>query len=241
MRLLPALVLLPLATACNASWGNSGAKVEGSGTGGTRSFAASGFTGVALKSSDDVDVRIGNAFSVQAEGDPKVLDQLDIRLDGDTLQVGRKSGGSSWLGGGDRGAKIHVVLPKLTDAVVAGSGTMRVDRAEGAFDGAVAGSGDLDIAALSANKASLSIAGSGNITVAGRAESLDVSVAGSGDLHGESLTAKGADISIAGSGNVRANVPGAASIAILGSGDVELRGGAKCDVSKVGSGAAKCS
>lgn len=240
MRLLSVLALLPFATACNAGWDNSGTKVGATGSGSSRSFAASGFTGVALKGSDDIDVRAGSSFSVVAEGDPKALDQLDIRLDGKTLKVSRKSR-SGWLGGDDRGVKIHVVMPKLTNATVAGSGTMRVERAEGAFDGAVAGSGDLDIAALSANKASLSIAGSGNITVAGRAESLDVSVAGSGDMRGENLTAGTADISIAGSGNVRANVPGAASIAIMGSGDVELRGGAKCEVSKMGSGEAKCS
>ena len=240
MRPLLVLALLPVATACHASWDNKGTKIEASGTGASRSFAASGFTGVALKSSDDVDVRTGPNFSVQAEGDPAVLDQLDIRLDGKTLNVGRKTRvGVMWDKSG--GAKVHVVMPRLTDATVAGSGTLRVDRAEGKFGGVVAGSGDLDIAALSASEASLSIAGSGNITLAGRADKLDVSVAGSGDVRGQQFKASSADISIAGSGGVRANVSGPASVSILGSGDVELRGGAQCKVSKIGSGEAKCS
>jgi DUF4097 and DUF4098 domain-containing protein YvlB len=240
MRPLLVLALLPLATACHASWEGKGTKVEANGTGTSRNFPAQGFTGVALKGSDDVDVRIGSSFSVQAEGDPAVLDQLDIRLDGKTLNVGRKTrAGVFW----DKGeaAKIHIVMPRLSDAVVAGSGTMRVERAEGKFGGVVAGSGDLDIAAVAADEASLSIAGSGNITLAGRAASVDVSVAGSGDVRGQNFTAAKADISIAGSGNVRANVAGPASVAIVGSGDVELRGGAKCEVSKIGSGEAKCS
>ena len=241
MRPLLALALLPLATACHVSWAdNKGTKIEARGTGTSRSFAAKGFTGVALKSSDDVDVRTGAAFSVTAEGDPAVLDQLDIRLDDKTLNVGRKTkGGMFWDKGG--GAKVHVVLPRLDQAMVAGSGTMLVDRAEGAFDGMVAGSGDLNIASVVAQSASLSIAGSGNITLAGRADKMDVSVAGSGDLKGQQFTAGSADISIAGSGSVRANVPGNASVSILGSGDVELRGGAKCEVSKMGSGDVKCS
>lgn len=240
MRPLLVLALLPFATACHAAWDNKGTKIEASGTGASRSFAASGFTGVALKSSDDVDVRTGPNFSVQAEGDPAVLDQLDIRLDGKTLNVGRKTRvGVMWDKSG--GAKVHIVMPRLTDATVAGSGTLRVDRAEGKFDGVVAGSGDLDIAALSASEASLSIAGSGNITLAGRADKLDVSVAGSGDVRGQQFKASSADISIAGSGGVRANVSGPASVSILGSGDVELRGGAQCKVSKIGSGEAKCS
>lgn len=240
MRPLLALALLPIATACHTSWEGKGTKVEASGTGTTRSFAARDFTGVALKGSDDVDVRTGAAFSVTAEGDPSVLDQLDIRLDGKTLNVGRKTkGGIFWDKGGS--AKIHIVLPRLTDATVAGSGTLRVDRAEGKFDGVVAGSGDLDIAAVAADEASLTIAGSGNIKLAGRANKLDVSVAGSGDLRGQNFTADSAEVSIAGSGHVRANVGGPASVSIVGSGDVELRGGAQCKVSKIGSGEAHCS
>jgi len=241
MRPLLVLALLPFATACHTSWGaNNGTKVAASGPGTSRSFAATGFTGVALKGSDDVDVRTGPNFSVQAEGDPAVLDQLDIRLDGKTLNVGRKSkAGVMWDKGG--AARIHIVLPQLRDVAVAGSGTMQVDRAVGTFDGVVAGSGDLSISAMAAEEASLSIAGSGNITLAGRADKLDLSVAGAGDLKGQQFTAKSADISIAGSGSVRANVGGPASVSILGSGDVELHGGAKCKVSKVGSGDAKCS
>ena len=241
MRPLLVLALLPFATACHASWSeNKGIKIEASGTGASRSFAASGFTGVVLRSSDDVDVRTGASFSVQAEGDPAALDQLDIRLDGTTLIIGRKARvGIMWDKGG--APKIHVVLPRLANATLAGSGSMRVDRAEGTFEGVVAGSGDLAIVALATTKASLSVEGSGNMTVAGRTDDLDVSLAGSGDLRGQQLTAKRADVSVAGSGNVRANVAGPASVSLVGSGDVELRGGAQCKVSKTGSGEVKCS
>jgi hypothetical protein len=240
MRPLLALALLPFATACHASWEGKGTKVEASGTGTSRSFAARDFTGVALKGSDDVDVRTGAAFAVTAEGDPAVLDQLDIRLDGKTLTIGRKGkAGMFWDKGG--GAKIHVVLPRLSKATVAGSGTMLVDRAEGTFDGVVAGSGDLNLASVTAQEVSFSIAGSGDITLAGRADKMDVSVAGSGDLKGQQFTAGSAAISMAGAGSVRANVSGKASVSILGSGDVELRGGAKCEVNRIGSGEVQCS
>lgn len=240
MRPLLILALLPFATACHAGLDNKGTKIDANGSGASRRFAATGFTGVALKGPDDIDVRTGADFSISAEGDPKVLDKLDIRLDGKTLKVSRKNV-TGWAGGDDRGAKIHIVMPRLTDAIVAGSGTMRVDRAEGKFDGVVAGSGDLDVAAVSAGEASLSIAGAGNITLAGRADKLDVSVAGSGDVRGQRFIASRADISIAGSGDVRTNVAGPASVSIVGSGDVELRGGAQCKVSKLGSGDATCS
>lgn len=232
------VALLPLA-ACQSNWEKQGQAAQASGTGATRNFAASGFTGVELRGPDDVDVKTGQNFSVTAEGDSKVLDQLDIRVVDGALRVGRKDSKDRWFNS-DHGARIHVVMPRLTAASVSGSGDLGVDRAEGDFSGAVAGSGNLNIGELRANAADLSIAGSGDLNVAGNAAKLSASVAGSGDIDAVRLTATSADVSIAGSGNVRGTVKGPASVSIVGSGDVELGGGAKCTVSSVGSGEARC-
>jgi hypothetical protein len=40
---------------------------------------------------------------------------------------------------------------------------------------------------------------------------------------------------------VRAHSSGTADVSIMGSGDVEIGGGAKCNVSKMGSGSVRCS
>lgn len=242
MRLMLVAALIPI-TACHASWEKEGGSNQGhaapaSGSGATRSFNASGFTGVNLRGSDNVDVKQGASFSVTAEGGPKVLDVLDIRVDGDMLRVSRKPNSNIWS---DRGARIHVVLPKLTAASVSGSGDMQVDRGEGDFHGAVAGSGNLEIAALAASAADLSIAGSGDMRVAGTAGKLNVSLVGSGDMDAGGLAASGASISVTGSGSMKGKVSGGASVNIAGSGDVDLTGGAKCSVNKIGSGEAHCS
>lgn len=231
--------VLPLA-ACNFANGTSGDVVQPSGSGSTRNFDVSGFTGVSLRGADDVEVRTGAAFAVVAEGDSALLDRLEIRKDGDTLRVGRKEG--EWRWGGSKGAKITVTMPRLLNASVAGSGDMTVDRAEGDFNGSIAGSGNLSIAQLRGGKADLSIAGSGDLRIAaGEAREIDASVAGSGDIDAPALKAGRADLSIAGSGNIRARITGEADISIVGSGDVELTGGARCSVSKMGSGSARCS
>lgn len=237
MRLLLIAALLPLG-ACQSNWEKT-QDSQASGPRATRSFQLSGFDGVELRGPDDVEVKTGATFSVTAEGDASVLDQLDIRVEGGRLKVGRKPGHTS---GTSRDATIRVVMPRVTAASVAGSGDLSVDKAEGAFDGAVAGSGDLDIASLAATQASLSLAGSGDLSVkGGSAQSLSVSIAGSGDIDAAGLRATSADVSIAGSGNLRAMVNGPAKVAIVGSGDAELSGGAKCQVSKIGSGEARCS
>lgn len=238
MRLFLIAALMPV-TACHASWEKDGSTAHSSGGGATRSYAAAGFTGVDLRGSDDVDVKAGSNFSVVAEGDPKVLDQLEIKVVNGTLRVGRKPSNFNWSG--DHGAKIHVVMPRLTSASVNGSGDLSIDRAEGDFTGSVAGSGNLDIAALKASAADLSVAGSGDMTLAGSADKLTASIVGSGDIDGKKLTASGANISIVGSGSLRGVVKGSASVSIAGSGDVDLTGGARCAVNAVGSGEAHCS
>jgi len=88
MRMLLIVALLPLA-ACQSNWEKQGEAAQVSGGGATRSFAASDFTGVEVRGSDDVDVKTGQKFAVTAEGDAKVLDQLDIRVVNGTLRVGR--------------------------------------------------------------------------------------------------------------------------------------------------------
>ena len=231
--------VLPL-TACNFANGMSGDVVQPSGSGGTRSFQVADFTGVSLRGADDVEVRSGTTFAVTAEGDSALLDRLEIRKDGDTLQIGRKDG--DWKWGGDKGAKITVTLPRLLSASVAGSGDMTVERAQGDFDGSIAGSGNLSIAQLTGGKTGLSIAGSGDLHIAaGQASAISASIAGSGDIDAPALKATHGEMSIAGSGNIRAQVTGEADISIVGSGSVELTGGAKCSVNKMGSGDARCS
>ncbi|MEP9359152.1 head GIN domain-containing protein [Sphingomonas sp. KR3-1] len=242
MRALFALALVPLmaTTGCHASWEKEGKAVPPSGTGVSRSFAASGFTKVDLRGPDDVDVKNGAQFAVTAEGDAATLDKLEIQVVDGTLRVGRKDQ-HGWSSSSDRGVKVHVTLPTLNGATIGGSGDLSVDKAQGDFSGAVAGSGNLSIAALTASNADLSIAGSGDIKVAGSGGALKVSIAGSGDVDASKYSAAGGSVSIAGSGSLNGVMKGDVSVSLIGSGDVTLTGGAKCAVTSLGSGEAHCS
>jgi hypothetical protein len=241
MKLLTLGLVIPIA-AC--SFGSSseaeGPGVAAQGSGSTRTFQVAGFTGIDLRGSDDIDVRVGPGFSVRAEGPSEDLDKLRIDLDGSTLNVGRKDRtGMTWSKGGK--VKVFVTMPRLAEAHVAGSGTLAVDRVEGStFGGGIAGSGNLRVAALHVDEVKFSIAGSGNATAAGTAKALKVEMAGSGDVDGRGLKAQSARIEIAGSGGVRAVVDGTATVDMMGSGDVDLGPNARCKVSKMGSGTVRC-
>lgn len=240
MRAFAILAALPL-IACNmVSGDNDKPGITGSGSGNTRTYQVADFTGVAARGSDDVDVRVGSAFSVRAEGDPEVLEYLKIEKDGDTLKIGRRNrSGFDW---GDRSAKVYVTMPRITAGTTAGSGDMTIDRAEGAsFDANSAGSGDIAIATLATDAFAINIAGSGGVSAGGgTAKSVQIKIAGSGDIDAAKLKASSANISIAGSGGVKLEVDGDAKVNIVGSGDVDLGPKAKCSVSKMGSGDVRC-
>lgn len=235
MRTLVMIAMLPLA-AC--SMGDR--EVAATGNGSTRTFAVADFTKVALKGSDDVEIRTGSAFAVRAEGPSAVPDKLLIERDGDTLKIGRKSStGFSW--GGPEGARVFVTMPQLASVNLTGSGDMSIDRVDGdRFDAASTGSGSIKLAKLAAREAAFSVTGSGDIAAAGKAGKLDLSVAGSGDIDAGGLSADAAAASITGSGSIRANVAGPASVSILGSGDADLGSNAVCSTSKLGSGEVRC-
>lgn len=241
MRFLAILAALPLVACGSIAVGNDkGDKVEPSGSGATRTYQVADFTGVELAGADDVDVTVGGAFSVRAEGPADELDRLEIRRDGDTLRVGRKRDGG-WLQS-SKPVKVHVTMPAIRSASLAGSGDMNVDRVQGGdFNGDLAGSGDLRFGQLTAASASLNLAGSGNIAAGGgQVQRLKIAIAGSGNVAAKGMNASAADISIAGSGNVVADVDGEAKVTIMGSGDVTLGGKARCTTTKMGSGDVRC-
>lgn len=238
MRLVSLIAAaLPLA-ACSLSDGDTG--TPGTGPGSSRSYALADFTGVALRGSDDADIRVGTGFSVHAEGPAKELDRLRIVRDGDTLKIGRVAGTHfSW--GGHDAVTVYVTMPRIVAAATAGSGDLKIDRVEGnRFSATTAGSGGIDIAALTARAATLALAGSGDVSAKGSVGTLDVSVAGSGNVDASGLKATSADVSVAGSGNVRAAVSGNAKVAVMGSGDVDLGPAAHCTTTKLGSGTVHC-
>ena len=240
MRFLMILAALPL-VACGSvsAGGRDGEAVAPTGAGAARSFAVSDFTGVKLAGADDVDVTVGGAFSVRADGPAEELDKLDIRKDGSTLKIGRKRNMAGWSKG--KGVTIHVTMPAIQAASLAGSGNLTVDRVQAQdFDGNLSGSGDLKLGRVSATTASFNIAGSGAIGASGEVGALKIAIAGSGNVEAPALKASEAEVSIAGSGSVAAEVNGPASISIMGSGDVTLGGKPQCETSKMGSGDVRC-
>ncbi|QIG81626.1 head GIN domain-containing protein [Stakelama tenebrarum] len=238
MRQLILLAALPLA-ACGFAGNDGSGRAQSSGERAVRDFAATDFTRVLLRGSDDVTVAIGDGFKVHAEGPAEEIAELRIEVVDGELRIASDHD-RSWSWGSREGVRVQVTMPRVEGASISGSGDMDVARAEGDFAGSVSGSGNLVIHAIDAQTVSLAISGSGDIEADGTAQSLDASVDGSGDIDAEGLTVTQASVSVSGSGDISATVNGNASVSIVGSGDVDLGGDANCTISKSGSGDVSC-
>ena len=243
------LALAMSVSACQAE--NAGAAKDGkaaapraadAGPAATRNFALSGFTGVQVTGPDDVTIRRGDAFSVSARGPQADIDELEIKIDGDRLSIGRKREGFS-LGRRDgEDVDIRITMPRLTAVRLTGSGEIDADAMEGdTVEVAITGSGDVRVGKLAAKRAVVTVSGSGDLDVdGGSVEDASFQVTGSGGIDAEPLAATTLDIAITGSGDVEAQATGTADIRILGSGDATVTGGAKCATRVTGSGIATC-
>jgi hypothetical protein len=210
----------------------------------SRNYQVGNFHQIEVGGSYDVDVRTGAALSVSARGSQKQLDRTVVEVQGDKLVI-HPQNNHSFFHFGVSGGSAHftITVPQLTAATMAGSGGMKVDRVQGqGFEGTVAGSGNIEVADVEVQQLKASIAGSGFFKArGGKTQSAEFDIAGSGDVDAAAVQAQQAKIDIAGSGGVKANATATADINILGSGDATITGGAKCSVSKAGSGSAHCS
>ena len=208
-----------------------------------RSFPATAFDKVWASGSEGITIVTGKTASVVATGPPERLDRLDIGVEGTTLRIGHKSGGSWNMSWGDRdGVRITVTMPALRGVHASGSGDVTADSGSGpAFDASLSGSGDLKIARVNSPQVTLRTSGSGDIEAEGRCTNAKVSISGSGEMKLASLACTNVEISISGSGDVAALATGNANVRISGSGDVNITGGARCTSKTSGSGDVTCS
>lgn len=203
--------------------------------------ALKGFTAIDATGPDNVVVTIGKDFAVRAEGDPKAIERLDIKVKGDTLEIGRKSDGL-WGGGySGKGATVRVTMPAITAAELTGAGDFDLDRAEGdALDISLTGAGDVRIGTVKLTRLTVDITGAGSMKVAGAADEGKLSLTGAGDINGEGLTLGKADVSLLGAGDIDFASDGPVAISIMGPGDVTVKGKAQCKTTGVGPGEAHC-
>lgn len=218
------------------AWGSS-ETVRGDGKIAKESRKVEGFDAIGLSGPFELKVRQSGSPRVELEADGNLLQYVETKIKGRTLEIQVKKGYALYS---KQPLKIEVDMASLRSIGIAGSGKAEVESMKSekiSFE--VAGSGAVMAPKLEASSIKLDIAGSGDIKVGGKANELYVSIAGSGDVKAGDLVADEVKVDIAGSGDatVQANKKLKASIA--GSGDVRYTGNAEVNSSIAGSGSVK--
>lgn len=239
--LLFPLTLLAFATPA-AAYDDDGPGIAGIRNGDTVAFAARDFDGVALGTPATAEIHAGSGWAVRATGPADAIAAMRVRVSDQHLVIDyrdRHRNCSAAEQARARQVRFAVTLPRLQSASVGGSGHLAADRMDGG-NVEVGGSGVAAIAQLTGAHVSMAVGGSGAIRAAGAVDDLKVSLGGSGQVDAASLRARTAEVSAAGSGSIRTTVTGTAKVSLVGSGHVDLGGGARCSVTKMGSGTVRC-
>ena len=220
----PALLLFAAATPASAA---------------DRAFPATGFDKVDLAAAATVDVHNGGAFSVQASGDPALVDRLNVHVVNGTLVIGWTPGPSVTHAGN----RLHVAvsMPRVTGATLSGAGTITVDRADAPiFAANVRGAGSVHLPALHAQQVVLNMGGAGEIVAAGNAGRVEAHVNGVGSIDAAALAAHAGAFDMSGTGSIKAHVDGNADVHMSGMGSIRVFGKANCTTHKSGFGSVSC-
>ena len=174
--LIAAAAALP---ACGHAHGEDGGPAV------SRNYQVGGFQKIEVAGPYDVEVRTGSKPTVAANGSEKLLEHTVVEVKGDKLSI-RPEEHNGWFHSGWHHGKAHfvVTVPQLTRR-----DDRRVGRDQGrpvagdSFEGSIAGSGGLELAAIDVQSLKLSIGGSGGIrSGTGKAKVAEYEIAGSGGI-----------------------------------------------------------
>lgn len=197
------------------------------------------FTAVNLGGSMRVVFRQGSPQKVEVVGEPEDLAHLETIVEGNQLRIGAKREGRFLTYNFHKSVTVYVTTPTVTGLAVSGSGSLQAAEPIRAakLKLSVSGSGNLELASVTADALDSSLSGSGNIEVAGgSAPSQEISVSGSGGVRAEQLASKTCSVRIAGSGNCRVRATETLDARIAGSGGVYVSGNPRVSSSVAGSG-----
>ncbi len=229
-RVMRMLILLSLAVATAASAAE-------------RKLFVSSFDRLRVDGPFRVDVVTGRSPAGRITGDPRQLDGVEVRQEGDTLVVRRTSARDEELPRGDGAQPVIVTLatPTLAGAYLVGTGALSIAGMTGdRIDLSIAGAGTIGVTGADAAALNATSIGTGRITIAGRAASARLLVNGAGGVQADKLDAGELTVRLEGPGEIVARARYNAAVTNTGLGRIAVAGSPKCMVKAVTSGSVTC-
>ena len=217
------------------------------------------FTRLSFRVSCKLYLKQGSPQKVELEGPKDVLSQIETKVDGDKLVIGKEGKWMNWGWGDNDKITVYVTVKDIEAVSVSGSGDLL---GEGKFTTGnlklnVSGSGSMEIEADASGDIEADVSGSGDVKLKGSCNNFESDVSGSGKVNLTIAIRERADFGLSGSGKilaegsareVKTNISGSGKvlasnleaekcdIRISGSGDVEINVKTDLDATISGSG-----
>ncbi len=180
--------------------------IRSSGRTETKSFDLVGFTKLNVSSAFTVDVTQSEAYKAEVTIDENLIDRLDVRVSGDTLYIGLKSGTSII---GSATMKAVVTMPQLTGLVLSGATRTTVSgfSSKRNLDANVSGASTLK-GDIVCGDARFEGSGASRVELTGAAQDLGVVVSGASTAALDGFSVVDAEVEASGASRATVNVSG---------------------------------
>jgi hypothetical protein len=223
------LLLLFVTTSCAVTLPTE--RVRGSGRVVIEERDVSGFNSIWVTGAGRVFITQGNSESLTIETDDNLLEFIETRVRGKTLEIGftddtvfSSSGGRKTLEPSE-GFIFRIGVKDLKAIIL--SGATRVEMGQlttDGFDINLSGAGDIKIDGLNANRLDVLISGAGGVEVGGEVEVQDVRLSGLGRYQAFDLESREAEVNLSGAGDAEVWVTDVLDVLLSGVGNVKYYG-----------------
>lgn len=170
-----------------------------------------GFDRIVVSGVYDLDVRVGDKFSVVVSGPDYEMNRIETSVENGVLHLGQREmtrAERRQQDGHNHGYNIVISMPRLAGLDVSGVGDGKINN-------------------IDADEFEIDISGVGNITLGGKCNALDAHVSGVGDLNAENFNCKKVDISVSGVGDAVVHASEEVDARVSGMGDIDVFGSPK--------------
>ncbi len=193
-----------------------------------RQWMLTGFDRVRIDGPYAVTITTGGGPSARASGDPRTLEQVQLRVEGNTLIVQplRNDRGEP---GSAPAPRLTVTTTRIDSISLRGGGSVRLDRSRGGrVDLALTGDGTIEVGEIDTDQLNVTLIGAGRAVLGGRAGRARIMVNGAASVAADTLSVGDLLVQTSGTGDGRYSARYTADISASGSGSVTVGGTPRC-------------
>jgi hypothetical protein len=173
----------------------------------------------------------GDAESLSIETDDNLMEYIETKVRGNTLEIGFTSDTSFSPGGGQKvleptsGFVFRIGVIDLNDLSLTGAARVEIDKLKtDQLNVYLSGAGDISIDDLNGDQLNVHLSGAGDVDLAGKVTDQLVTLEGVGRYQAYDLESQNATVTISGAGGANLWVTETMTVTISGAGDVKYYG-----------------